>query len=138
MKKLVVSGLLALISFATFAQEAEPLAATSTEKEPLKLRIRKNVLRPLGKDWYITVSGGYGIPFISTNKRSPLKEIGDKDWYQRKNDLSVKPLFGTNGGGFAFNFGWGHMFNKNIGIAVQHTLAWHPEQLAAGIVLETH
>ncbi len=138
MKKLVVSGLLALISFATFAQEAEPLAATSTEKEPLKLRIRKNVLRPLGKDWYITVSGGYGIPFISTNKRSPLKEIGDKDWYQRKNDLSVKPLFGTNGGGFAFNFGWGHMFNKNIGIDVQHTIAWHPEQLAARIDLETY
>lgn len=132
MKRLFITGILAVFTFSIFAQ------TETTEKEPLKLRIRKNVIRPLGKDWYITVSGGYGIPFLATNKRSPLKEIGDKDWYQHGGDLSVKPLFGTNGGGFAFNLGWGHMFNKHIGIDVTHTLAWHPEQLDARIDLDTY
>lgn len=140
MKKLFITGLLSLSTICIFAQESSATNKTvaSTEKEQLKLRIRKNVLRPLGKDWYITVSGGYGIPFLSTNKRSPLKEIGDKDWYQHGGDLSVKPLFGTNGGGFALNVGWGHMFNKHIGIDVTHTIAWHPEKLDARIDLDTY
>ena len=98
-----------------------------------KLKIRHNVLRPLGKEWYITASAGYGIPFLPTNKRSPLKEIGEGDWQQSPGTLSRKPLFGTNGGGFAMNLGWGHMFNKYIGIDVLHTLAWHPESLDARI-----
>lgn len=139
MKRLFITGLLALSTISIFAQENLATNNTGTvEKEPLKLRIRKNVIRPLGKDWYITVSGGYGIPFLSTNKRSPLKEIGDKDWYQKGGDLSVKPLFGTNGGGFALNVGWGHMFNKHIGIDVTHTIAWHPEKLDARIDLDTY
>jgi opacity protein-like surface antigen len=140
MKKLLVTGFLTLSAIFVFAQEqlATDDGGLSAAKEPLKLRIRKNVIRPLGKDWYITVSGGYGIPFLSTNKRSPLKEIGDKDWYQKNGELSVKPLFGTNGGGFAMNVGWGHMFNKNIGIDVTHTFAWHPEKLDARIDLDTY
>ncbi len=141
MKKLFITGLLALSTICIFAQESILKAETPTttpEKEPLKLRIRKDVIRPLGKDWYFTVSGGYGIPFLATNKRSPLKEIGDKDWYQKGGDLSVKPIFGTNGGGFALNVGWGHMFNKYIGIDVTHTIAWHPEKLDARIDLNTY
>lgn len=139
MKRFFIIGLLAINSLSIFAQETMSTNSTPSEtKEPLKLRIRKNVIRPLGKDWYITVSGGYGIPFLATNKRSPLKEIGDKDWYQKGGDLSVKPLFGTNGGGFAMNVGWGHMFNKHIGIDVTHTIAWHPEQLDARIDLDNY
>ena len=140
MKKLFITGLLALSTISIFAQEnlATNNSSTTVEKEPLRLRIRKNVIRPIGKDWYVTISGGYGMPFLSTNKRSPLKEIGDKDWYQKNGDLSVKPLFGTNGGGFAFNIGWGHMFNKYIGIDVTHTIAWHPENLDARIDLDTY
>jgi len=102
-------------------------------KEALKLRIRKNVIRPLGKDWYVTISGGYGIPFLSTNKRSPLKEIGDKDWYQHGNQLSVKPLFGTNGGGFGIGLAGGYMFNKYIGLELPLFIAWFPERLDARI-----
>ncbi len=137
MKKLITSAVLVLSSMLMFAQQSSDNGSASA-KEPLKLRIRKNVIRPLGKDWYVTFSAGYGIPFLSTNKRSPLKEIGDKDWYQKNGELSVKPLFGTNGGGFAFNLGWGHMFNKYIGIDVTHTIAWHPEQLVARIDLDTY
>lgn len=142
MKKLLITGLLALSFTSIFAQENlatdNSNTTTTSEKETIKLSIRKNKDRPFGKDWYISISGGYGIPFLSTNKRSPLKEIGDKDWYQHGGDLSVKPLFGTNGGGFAFNFGWGHMFNKHIGIDVTHTLAWHPEKLDARIDLDNY
>lgn len=134
MKKIFITGLLALTTFGIFAQQE----TSTTVKEPLRLKIRKNVLRPLGKDWYISLSAGYGIPFMSTNKRSPLKQIGDKDWYQHGKELSVKPLIGTNGGGFAFNFGWGHMFNKYIGIDVLHTIAWHPEKLDARIDIDTY
>lgn len=101
--------------------------------QSLKLRIRNKVIRPLGKDWYITVSGGYGIPFITTNKKSPLKEIGEGDWQQSPGALSRKPLFGTNGGGFAFNISAGHMFNKNIGVDLMYTAAWHPESLNSRI-----
>lgn len=146
MKKFFTAGLLTFLSLSSIAQETVSNGNTlklnvnePQKKEPLNLRIRKNVIRPLGKDWYFTVSAGYGIPFLATNKRSPLKEIGDKSWYQRgTGDLSVKPLFGTNGGGFAFNLGWGHMFNKHIGIDVTHTLAWHPEQLDAKIDLDNY
>ena len=137
MKKLITSAVLVLSSMLIFGQQSSDNGSVAA-KEPLKLRIRKNVIRPLGKDWYVTFSAGYGIPFLSTNKRSPLKEIGDKDWYQKNGELSVKPLFGTNGGGFAFNLGWGHMFNKYIGIDVLHTIAWHPEQLDARIDLDTY
>lgn len=102
-----------------------------------KLKIRHKVLRPLGKDWYMTASAGYGIPFLPTNKKSPLKEIGEGDWQQGPGTLSRKPLYGTNGGGFALNLGWGHMFNKHIGIDVLHTLAWHPQSLDARINTKT-
>ncbi|HOU47446.1 MAG TPA: hypothetical protein PLL99_06540, partial [Chitinophagales bacterium] len=83
MKKIFITGLLALTTFGIFAQQE----TSTTVKEPLRLKIRKNVLRPLGKDWYISLSAGYGIPFMSTNKRSPLKQIGDKDWYQHGKEL---------------------------------------------------
>ena len=100
MKIIFITGLLALTTLSIFAQQE---TTGSTEKEPLHLKIRKNVLRPLGKDWYISLSAGYGMPFMSTNKRSPLKEIGDKDWFQHGKELSVKPLIGTNGGGFVLS-----------------------------------
>lgn len=142
MKKIYTAVLFALITLNILAQETpssgSPQLSSASTKDPLHLRIRKNVLRPLGKDWYVTVSAGYGIPFLATNRRSPLKEIGDKDWYQHNGDLSVKPLFGTNGGGFAFNLGWGHMFNKYIGIDVLHTVAWHPEKLDARIDIDNY
>lgn len=113
------------------------MAKMETEtKELPRLKIRNKVIRPLGKNWYVTASAGYGMPFMSTNKRSPLKEIGDKDWYQHYGDLSVKSLFGTNGGGFAANINWGHMFNEHIGIDVMQTVAWHPERLDARIDLK--
>ncbi|MCB9033859.1 MAG: hypothetical protein H6553_08485 [Chitinophagales bacterium] len=134
MKQLFVLLFVVLLGVQSFAQEEMTSDnASSSEKTSLKLRIRDNVLRPLGKDWYITVGAGYGMPFLATNKRSPLKEIGQGDWYQQNGDLSVKPIFGTNGGGFALNMGWGHMFNKYIGIDVLNTLAWHPEKLNARI-----
>lgn len=141
MKKLFISGIIALFAVSTYATEIKATAdedATS-QKKSLKLNVTKGKPSKEGKGWYITLSGGYGFPFLATNKRSPLKEIGDKYWYQRGNtDLSVKPLFGTNGGGFAFNLGWGHMFNKYIGIDVLHTIAWHPEQLNAKIDLDNY
>lgn len=141
MKRVSIFIFFCIIFQPIWAQKKYALNSSDTKdekKEALKLRIRKNVLRPLGKDWYFTVGGGYGIPFLSTNKRSPLKEVGDKEWYQRENDLSVKSKFGTNGGGFCVNVGWGHMFNKYIGIDVLHTIGWHPEQLAAMIDLPTY
>ncbi|HZH67892.1 MAG TPA: hypothetical protein VFD65_01720, partial [Chitinophagales bacterium] len=42
-----------------------------------------------------------------------------------------KPLFGTNGGGWAGNVTIGHMFNENIGIDATFTVAKHPERLDA-------
>lgn len=134
MKQLFILLFALLLGVNSFAQEEMTTdGATSSNKTPVKLRIRDNVLRPLGKDWYVTIGGGYGIPFLATNKRSPLKEIGQGDWYQQNGDLSVKPIFGTNGGGFALNLGWGHMFNKHIGIDVLNTVGWHPEKLDARI-----
>ena len=133
MKKNFILGLFVILTASTFAQQIN-----SAVNAPVKLKIRKKVDRPEGKEWYISLSAGYGMPYMSTNKRSPLKEIGDKDWYQHGNQLSVKPIIGTNGGGFAFNFGWGHMFNKHIGIDVLHTIAWHPERLDARIDLDNY
>ena len=46
MKKIFITGLLALTTLSIFAQQE---TTGSTEKEPLHLKIRKNVLRPLGK-----------------------------------------------------------------------------------------
>ena len=47
------------------------------------------------KGWFIYGTAGYGIPFLSTNKFSPFKEIGNKDWFQEPGVLKVKPVYGT-------------------------------------------
>lgn len=91
-------------------------------------------VRPEGKGWFFEAGFGWGMPFLPTNMRSPLAEIGDKDWYQRgKRELSVKSNFGTNGGGWAANFTIGHMFHKNVGLDGTFTVAKHPERLDARI-----
>ena len=135
-----MTGMLALLAFSIYASELEKSSFDEPKKESLKLNTKgKKKIKDPGKGWYMSLSGGYGFPFLATNKRSPLKQIGDKYWYQRGNtDLSVKPLYGTNGGGFAANIGWGYMFNKYIGIDVLHTIAWHPEQLDAKIDLDNY
>jgi hypothetical protein len=90
--------------------------------------------RTAGKGWYIEASPGYGIPFLPTRLQSPLIEIGDRDLYQRgRRDLSVKSIFGTVGGGFNFNVAVGHMFNKNIGIDGNISIARHPRRLDSRI-----
>jgi hypothetical protein len=116
---------------ASFAQKIPD--DTSRLKMKSRLNIRINKERPEGKGWYIYGTAGFGIPFLGTNKFSPFKEVGNKDWYQTPNSLSVKPLYGTLGGGWAGSIGWGHMFNKFIGIDVLHTIAFHPKQLDARI-----
>lgn len=138
LKAISLSVLSACFVSAISAQDAT--VATVTEEvaaDTAALTISDNLLekvRPEGKGWYLEVAAGWGMPFLPTNRRSPLAEIGDKDWYQRgQRELSVKPLFGTNGGGWAANVTIGHMFNKNIGIDATFTIAQHPEQLDARI-----
>jgi len=102
-------------------------------KKPKKKDAETTIKNREGRAGYLILSGGYGIPYLTTASRSPLKEIGDKYWYQRKDDLSVKNNFSTNGGGFAFNIGGGIMFNKYIGFEGMLTFAFHPEALDAKI-----
>ncbi|MDB5229119.1 MAG: hypothetical protein JWN78_3312 [Bacteroidota bacterium] len=119
---------------AIFAQKkSKKVIALASAPVESRLNIRKHTIRPEGKGWFMYGSLSYGISFLGTNKFSPFKEVGNKDWYQTPTDLSVKPIYGTLGGGWALNLGWGHMFNKFIGIDVLHTIAWHPEQLDARI-----
>lgn len=112
----------------------EEVAATSADES---LQVSEDLLkkvRPEGKGWFFEVSAGWGMPFMPTNMRSPLAEIGDKDWYQRgKKELSVKSNFGTNGGGWAGSFTIGHMFHKHVGLDGTFTVAKHPERLDARI-----
>ncbi len=137
---LIISAIL-LFAAPVFAQKkkAKTMSLSSTvgdnkvDVSESKLKIRKNVTRPEGKGWFMYGSAGYGIPFLSTNKFSPFKEIGNKDWYQTPNSLNVKSIFGTLGGGWQASIGWGHMFNKYIGIDILHTLSFHAEQLDARI-----
>jgi hypothetical protein len=124
--------LIILISFSVMSAFAQQ-APQNSEATSGRLHLRKRVVRPEDKGWYIYASGAFGIPFLSTNKFSPFKEVGNKDWFQSDSSLSVRPLYGTLGGGWAVNFGWGHMFNKFIGIDVLHTIAFHPEQPDARI-----
>ncbi len=134
MKKSIVL-LLTFVILNTLSAEVapkKPKGPVSPAPES-KLKIRSKVSRPEGKGWYIYGTAGYGIPFLSTNKFSPYKEVGNKDWNQTDTSLSAKPIFGTLGGGWAASFGWGHMFNKYVGIDVLHTIAIHPEQLDARI-----
>ncbi len=143
LKAISLSVLSACFVSAISAQEAAVTNVTEEEvmveevADTATLAISDNALgkvRPEGKGWYLEVAAGWGMPFLPTNRRSPLAEIGDKDWYQRgQRELSVKPLFGTNGGGWAANITIGHMFNKNIGIDGTITIAQHPEQLDARI-----
>ena len=126
--------LITFFAITTFAQKKEKKSkAYPTLTTESRLNIRKNVMRPEGKGWFMYGSISYGIPYLSTNKFSPFKEVGNKDWYQTPTTLSVKPIYGTLGGGWAGNFGWGHMFNKFIGIDILHTVAFHPLQLDARI-----
>lgn len=107
--------------------------ATSAEASDLLL-VGKKKERPEGKGWYLEASGGYGLPFLITSRKSPLAEIGNKDVFQRgRNDISVKYLYGTNGNGWMGNITVGHMFNKIIGIDVMFSGAMHPQVLDARI-----
>jgi hypothetical protein len=134
MKKIYLLLCLLIPAFAVQAQADIMLEAdTISQVAPVSKLKYRDKPRPAGKSWYIYGGSGYGIEFLKTNKFSPFKEIGNKDWYQDPNVLSVKPVYGTLGGGFAANFGWGHMFNEHIGIDVLHTIAWHPERLDARI-----
>lgn len=133
MKRTVLYALCSFLVLQAFPQKIKKMPATAEPVTESRLNIRKNKLRPEDKGWYIYATGSYGIPFLSTNKFSPFKEVGNKDWFQSPDSLSVKPIYGTLGGGWAANIGWGHMFNKYIGIDVLHTIAWHPEGLDARI-----
>ncbi len=130
--------------FSVYAQnEAEDNLATpiaidltsevaSEESEVLSVSEEYLKSVPKGRKRYFEVSAGYGIPFLPVNKRSPLMEIGDKDWYQRgQREISIKPLFGTNGGGWVANATLGQMFSEHIGIDATVSIAKHPEQLDA-------
>lgn len=91
-------------------------------------------VRPEGKGWYLDVSGGYGLPFLITSRKSPLAEIGNKDVFQRgTKELSVKYLYGTNGNGWMGNLTVGHMFNHILGIDFTFSGAMHPQVLDARI-----
>lgn len=140
-RTIILGVLAACFAFSSYAQdslaveEIEPVALVSEENKldgDLVVSEDLGKIRPKGKRWYMEVAVGYGIPFMPVNRRSPLMEIGDRDWYQRnQRELSVKPLFGTNGGGWAGNVTIGHMFNENIGIDATFTVAKHPERLDA-------
>ena len=127
---MLVRNLLFTLTIICLVSICSAQSEMNTSNENLK--IRKNVSRPEGKGWFIYGTAGYGIPFLSTNKFS-FKEIGNKDWFQTPNSLSVKPIYGTLGGGWQGSLGWGHMFNKFIGIDILHTIALHPNQLSARI-----
>src|SRR5665647_196624 len=119
MKKVAFYTILSLVAVGSFAQKATkqtPVPSPSLTEGRLNIRINK--VRPEGKGWYIYGSVSYGLPFLQTNRFSPYKEVGKLDWFQSPDSLSVKPIYGTLGGGWAANFGWGHMFNKYIGIDV--------------------
>jgi|JI10StandDraft_1071094.scaffolds.fasta_scaffold86012_2 hypothetical protein len=130
MKRTITILTLLTLTLSSFSFES---VMVSSMKKTKKSTSDKTIKNREGRGAYISISGGYGIPYLTTASRSPLKEIGDKYWYQRKGDLSVKNHFSTNGGGVALNIAGGMMFNKYIGIEGLLTVAWHPEALDAKI-----
>lgn len=130
--------LLIAITFSTFANEKAFLKYAAKPKKKDQTNVAEAHPNKIGRAGYLSISGGYGIPFLSTAMRSPLKEIGDKDWYQRNGDLSVRPIIGTNGNGFALNVAGGIMFNRYIGFEAQLSACWHPEALDARIDIPTY
>jgi len=129
MKRTLTLLTLLTLTVSSFSIENTLMITKKTKKKTSETTMKNRE----GRGGYLSISGGYGIPFLTTGLRSPLKEIGDKDWYQRNGDLSVKPNFGTNGAGFALNVGGGFMFNKYLGFDAMLTFAWHPEVLDARI-----
>ena len=110
-----------------------PFSAGSLNAGELLLN-GNNKVKPEGKGWYLEASGGYGLPFLITSRKSPLAEIGNKDVFQRgRNDISAKYLYGTNGNGWMGNITVGHMFNKIIGVDFMFSGAMHPQVLDARI-----
>ena len=127
MYRYIATLLLSSIVFSDI--QASDSLSVGSEKFELRQEQRAN-----GKGWYIEAGTGYGVPFLKTTRRSPLQEIGDRDLYQRGGKtLSVTPLSGTNGGGYIFDFTFGHMFNKIIGIDATVSIARHPNWLDARI-----
>lgn len=100
-----------------------------TPKDTATVDIYAN--RPEGKTWYVSFSASYGIPFMTSDLKSPLIEVGNYDYYQRGSDFSITKRYGSRGTGPAFNVAVGHMFNKNIGIEGFISVARHPIQLDA-------
>jgi len=96
MKRILTLVTLLTFTISSFSTESLMMLTKKTKKGSSKSTKDRE-----GRGGYISIAGGYGMPFLTTALRSPLKEIGDKDWYQRNGDLSVKPIFGTNGAGFS-------------------------------------
>jgi hypothetical protein len=96
MKRTITILTLLTLTLSSFSFES---VMVSSMKKTKKSTSDKTIKNREGRGAYISISGGYGIPYLTTASRSPLKEIGDKDWYQRNGDLSVKPNFSTNGAG---------------------------------------
>lgn len=150
--KSIILGAISTVLFSNmYAQDSAVVTSENleTENEEMAVAVDTSVvdslaisgdatkIRKPGKGWYFEVFGGWGTSFLPTQMKSPLIEIGFNDVYQRgKNALSVKPLLGTNGGGFAANFTVGHMFNKNIGLDATFTVAKHPEKLDSRIDID--
>ena len=105
MKRTLTLLTILTLTFSSFSIENAIMITKKTKKKTSETTVKNRE----GRGGYLSITGGYGIPFLTTGLRSPLKEIGDKDWYQRNGDLSVKPNFGTNGAGFALNVGGGFM-----------------------------
>jgi outer membrane protein W len=97
--------------------------------------------RPEGKRWFFEVSGMYGFKVPRAQLKSPLEaEIGRMDYNEseKNKELSIKPIFSSNGGGPAMRIGFGHMFNKYIGLEMNIILAFHPSQLDARTVTDKY
>lgn len=115
--------LIAALGFASLGLNAQ------TQEDSVTVDINAN--RPDGKSWYVSFSGSYGLPFMTSTLNSPLAEVGLYDYYKRGADFSITKRYGSRGTGPSFNVAIGHMFNKNIGLEGFLSAARHPTQLDA-------
>lgn len=114
---------------------AQDEASALQEETTQAIEVRK---RPEGRTWYVSGQVGYGIPFLTSNMRSPFSEIGDKIYYHYGNDKSIKAQYNTNGNGLNGTFAFGHMWNKFIGIEASFMMVNHPEVTNAEVISKSY
>ncbi len=86
-------------------------------------------------DWYIGARAGYGIPFLTVNRRSIESYLGVSDYFENAaGEISDKTVVTTDAAGFRSAFFFGHRINPYLAVEMDVAFTSYKSTLQGRIV----